>query len=131
MTMYRKRLEEKARSMAARVSAAGGLGALLALENHGPAVSATEPLRIFASGRASMGAVEFLRRYRDGIAALPPLTGPALPYLEKISQEERIIFTTLLPSMSAIKRRFPELNISEAAQATRDYCVAALTKAIG
>jgi hypothetical protein len=131
MVMYRKRLEEKARVMAARVSAAPGAGALIALENSGAAVSNTAPLRILTSGRASMGAAEFLRRYRDSIAALPPLTEPALPYLERISEEERILFTTLLPSIAAIKRRFPELSIYEAAQATREYCVEAIDRVIG
>jgi hypothetical protein len=131
MTMYRKRLEEKARSIAARVSAAAGLGPPMALENRRGAVSKSTPLRLFASGRASMGAAEFLRHYRDGIAALPALTGPALPYLESISQEENIIFTTLLPSMAAIKRRVPELSIPEAAQATREHSVEAISKVIG
>jgi hypothetical protein len=131
MAMYRKRLEEKARSLAARISAAAGMGAPIALENRGDSVGAAAPLRIFSSGRASMAAAEFLRRYRDGIAALPPLTGPALPYLEKISREENIIFTTLLPSMAAIKRRVPELSISEAARAAREYSVEAITKVIG
>jgi hypothetical protein len=90
-----------------------------------------ESLRMFAQGRASMAAVEFLRRYRDGIAALPALTGPAPFYLESISPEENIIFTTLLPSMAAIKRRRPELSIPEAAQAARDYSVEGINKVIG
>jgi hypothetical protein len=131
MVMYRKRFEEKARLMAARISAAPGTGAPIALENPGAALGNTAPLRILASGRARMGAVEFLRRYRDGIAALPPLTGPALSYLERISEEERIIFTTLLPSIAAIKRRLPELSIPDAARATRDYSVGAIDRVIG
>ena len=131
MTMYRKRLEEKARSLAARLSAAPGMGAPIALENRGSAVSNPERLRILATGRALMGAAEFLRRYRDGIAALPALTGPALSCLEGMSREEHIIFTTLLPSMAAIKRRLPELGIPEAAQAAREYSVEAINKVIG
>jgi hypothetical protein len=131
MAMYRKRLEEKARAIAARVSAIAGRGAPLTFEKRAGIVSNEAPLRIIASGRASMAAAEFLRRYRDGIAALPPLAGPALLYLEKISREENTIFTTLLPSMAAIKRRCPELSVSEAAQAARDYSVEAINKVIG
>jgi hypothetical protein len=123
LAMYRTRFEEKARSSAATVSASPGMGAPLSLERPGSAARNPAPLRLFASGRASMGAVEFLRRYRDGIAALPVLTGPAPLYLERISREESVIFTTLLPSMAAIKCRSPELTISEAAQAARDYSV--------
>jgi hypothetical protein len=130
MTMYRERLEEKALLIAARVSAAAGRGAPVALQNR-PSPAGNSPLRVFAAGRARMAAAEFLRGYRDGIAALPALTGPALPYLESISQEESLIFTTLLPSMAAIKRRAPELSIPEAAQATRDFCVEAISRVIG
>jgi uncharacterized Rossmann fold enzyme len=130
LTMYRERLEEKARSMAARVIAVAGRGAPVALE-HRPSPAGNAPLRVFASGAPRMAAAEFLRRYRDGIAALPALTGPAPPYLEKISREENIIFTTLLPSMAAIIRRAPELSIPEAAQATRDFSVEAINKVIG
>jgi hypothetical protein len=129
--MYRKRLEEKALSMTARISAVPGRGAPLELRTRRNAGSNAEPLRIFAQGRASMAAAEFLRRYRDGIAALPPLTGPAPSYLEKISAEENIIFTTLLPSLAAIKHRRPELSIPEAVRAARDYSMEAINKVIG
>ena len=131
MTMYRKRLEERARSIAVRISAAAGAGPPMALESRISAASNAAPLRIFASGRANMAAAEFLRRYRDGIAALPALTGPALSSLESFSREESIIFTTLLPSMAAIKRRVPGLSIPEAAQATRDFSMEAISKVIG
>jgi hypothetical protein len=131
MAMYRKRLEEKALGLAARVSAAAAMGAPIALENRGPLISNPEPLRILATGRARMGAVEFLRRYRDGIAALPALTDPALTCMEKMTREEHIIFTTLLPSMAAIKRRSPELGVPETAQAAREYSLEAISKVIG
>jgi hypothetical protein len=130
MTMYRERFEAKARALAARVSAVGGAGAPAAFELRA-APGSRGPFRIFASGRAGMGAAEFLRRYRDDIRALPALTGSALSYLERISREESSVFTTLLPSIAAIKHRFPKLSVSEAAQATRDFSVEAITKVIG
>jgi hypothetical protein len=130
MVVYRNRLEEKARCMSARVEAIAGMGAPLALENSGGVNSNAAPLRMFAAGRANMGAAEFLSRYRDDIRALPALTGPALPYLERISPKENIIFTTLLPTLAAIKRRFPGLNIPQTVQAARDYSVEAITKVI-
>jgi hypothetical protein len=131
LTMYRKRLEEKALSMTARISAAPGPGAPMELTPRKGFNSNPAPLRMFAQGKASMAAAEFLRRYRDDIAALPPLTGPALPYLERISAEENSIFTTLLPSLAAIKHRLPELSIPEAVQAARDYSVEAISNVIG
>jgi hypothetical protein len=131
LAMYRKRLEEKAFSMTARISAVPGRGAPLQLKTLKGFNSNMEPLRMFAHGKASMAAAEFLRRYRNGIAALPALTGPAPAYLERISREENIIFTTLLPSMAAIKRRHPDLSIPETAQTARDYSVEAIDRVIG
>jgi hypothetical protein len=131
LTLYRKRLEEKALSMAARISAPPGLGAPLELATRKGFNNNSAPLRMFAQGRASMAAEKFLRRYRDDIAALPLLTGPALPYLERISPEENIIFTTLLPSLAAIKHRRPDLSIPDAARAARDYSVEAISKVVG
>ena len=130
LALYRKRLAEKARGIAARVIVSPGAGSPLVFENRGAPAGKTGRLRLLAPGRARMGATEFLRRYLAGIAALPALTGPALSWLEGMSREERIIFTTLLPSMAALKRRAPELGIPEAAQAARDFSVEAINRVI-
>jgi hypothetical protein len=130
--MYRERLEKKAGSITARISAAPGMGAPIRLDA-GPETR-TLPchrdlggvFRLFASGKATMGAIEFLRRYRDNIEALPALSGAVQPYLTALSREENVIFTTLLPSMAAVKRRFPDLDIPEVVQAVREYCTGEL-----
>jgi hypothetical protein len=118
LTMYRRGVEEK--KLRAALFPVPGLGPPLAVRER------TEPsgeLPLFAAGRASMGAGEFLDRYRQGIRALPlPRGGPAA-YLEKLDPGEKQILTTLIPEAAAIKRRRPELNTTELLEAVQDYCI--------
>jgi hypothetical protein len=131
MVMYRQRLEDKARRSTAAITAVPGMGAPVNLEDGAPEIKAfSEPFRLFASGKARMGAGEFLRKYRDGIESLPALTGPVQPYLAALSREENTIFTTLLPSIAAIKRRGPDLDIPSGIQAVRDYSIGELDKVL-
>ncbi|GHV76120.1 hypothetical protein AGMMS49942_09410 [Spirochaetia bacterium] len=129
LTMYRTRLEDKVHritaSTAVQVSAAPGMGA--------PEIKTAAfpgPIRLFASGKALMGAGEFLRQYRDKIEALPALSGPVQVYLAALSREENTIFTTLLPSMAAIKHQAPDLNIPSVVQAVREYAIGELDKVL-
>jgi hypothetical protein len=138
LAMYRQRLEDKIRSITAsavaQISAAPGKGAPINLKARPetktasyPGVTAfPEPIRLFTSGKTSMGAREFLRQYRDNIEALPRLAGPVEPYLNALSREENTIFTTLLPSMAAIKHRTPNLYIPSVVQAVREYSIGKL-----
>jgi len=126
--MYRQRLEEKARVLNAAISAVPGMGPPLCLEqNRAPS---TTPLRIFASGRAAMGGKAFLVSYREKIAGLPVLTGGVHAYLEKLSRDEQLVFTTLLPAAAALKRREPELRLSTLMETVRQFCVSALDRVL-
>jgi hypothetical protein len=59
---------------------------------------------LFSAGPASESAASFLRRYALGLAALPPVTGQASAYLSSLGLAERDLWTTLLPSASALRR---------------------------
>jgi hypothetical protein len=127
--MYRRRLEEKVRSLFAETSAVPGLGASLVLEhNRTFARSGGTPAlpRIFTSGKAATGGKKFLFLYREKISVLPALTGGIQAYLEKLSGDERLVFTTLLPAAAALKRREPELRSSALMEAVRNFCISAL-----
>ncbi|GHV74539.1 hypothetical protein AGMMS49940_18410 [Spirochaetia bacterium] len=160
LAMYRRRLEDKVRSITAgataQVSAIPGMGAPINLEaasreDGGPETKAAPnswvtpfPVsirretpagsggvyRLFASGKASMTAREFLRQYRNNIESLPVLAGPVQPYLTALSREENTIFTTLLPSMAAIKHRLPDSDIPGVVQAVREYSIKELDKVL-
>jgi hypothetical protein len=126
--MYRRRLEEKALVLNARINAAPGLGPPLRLEQNQALNPA--PLRIFASGRPAMGGREFLSAYREKIAGLPALNEGVHAYLEKLGMDERMVFTTLLPEAAALKRREPELRSGALLEAARRFCVSALDQVL-
>jgi hypothetical protein len=141
--MYRQRLEEKARVLNAAISAVPGMGPpLLAASRQVPRLEQNSapgsarwsgnstPLRIFASGRAAMGGKAFLLSYREKIAGLPVLTGGVHAYLEKLSRDDQMVFTTLLPAAAALKRREPELCVSSLMEAVRRFCISALDRVL-
>ncbi|AEF85977.1 conserved hypothetical protein [Treponema primitia ZAS-2] len=131
MAMYRLRLEEKVRSMKARIVVVPGMGAPIRLETNTGDNRTADTLRLFSSGKAAMGALEFLAQYRAGINALPLLQGPVYSFLTGLSKEETIIFTTLLPAAAALKRSAPELDTPELFDAVKKYCVGELEKLLG
>jgi len=59
---------------------------------------------LFSAGPASESAASFLRRYAEGLSALPPVAGQASAYLSSLGPAERDLWTTLLPSASALLR---------------------------
>jgi hypothetical protein len=60
--------------------------------------------RVFAAGSAPCPAAEFLTRYAKALRALPRPTDPAIRYLGSLRDDERDLWTTLLPSASAFQR---------------------------
>ncbi|MDR2101841.1 MAG: DUF115 domain-containing protein, partial [Treponema sp.] len=127
LTMYRRGVEEK--KFRAALLPVPGLGPPLVIrKTREPAPPGELPL--FAAGKASLGAGEFLDLYRRDIRALPlPRGGPAA-YLEKLNAREKQILTTLIPEAAAIKRRRPELNTGELLEAVRDYCTGEIDRVL-
>ncbi len=61
-------------------------------------------LGLFAAGKASESAASFLRRYTREVEALPAPKENVTAYLRSLGAKERDLWTTLLPSASAIQR---------------------------
>jgi hypothetical protein len=102
LRFYRKKLEEKAAVMEARVFAAPGRGAPIATGGEKAPRAGNRVRKIFAAGRPRISADRFLEQYRNDIAALPNQA-------ENLSGREWQIFTTLLPQAAALKRQNPKL----------------------
>jgi hypothetical protein len=117
---YRERLEAKIPATGAEVIPIPGGGAPIAAArgNAGP-----RPLRIMSPGTASMEAAAFLDRYRKGIAALPSMNGKPSAYPGGLMAEDRLIFTTLLPTAAAIRSRRPGLRDGGLLEELRRYCL--------
>jgi hypothetical protein len=59
---------------------------------------------LFTAGRATESATAFLRRYAAGLEALPRPSDGLAAYLGALGAKERDLWTTLLPSASALQR---------------------------
>jgi len=81
-----------------------------------------EPIRIKREGikikHNQQSGGEFLKKYSEDIAALPPADN-ASDYINKLNEKERQIFTTLLPLAAAIKKRNASLKLHEIIEETK------------
>jgi hypothetical protein len=127
---YRIALEEKVAGMEIPVHPAPGRGAPIRIYQTGGPKKTRIP-RIFAAGPARNSAGAFLREYRTRINALPA-PGQHIPaYIARLNEEDRAVFTTLLPQAAAIKRREPGLGPAEIIEAARDYSVREIDRLTG
>jgi hypothetical protein len=124
---YREKLEAKSLSLEARLIPEEGLGPRLVT---GGGTTPGSTLRLFASGPPSMKAEEFLSRYRDGIAALPPFRKDISRYLQSLGDEEQALLTTLLPAAAALKRLNPLMEAAELLEADRLFSLAEIDRVL-
>ncbi|MDR3160739.1 MAG: DUF115 domain-containing protein [Spirochaetaceae bacterium] len=125
---YRERLEEKARA----------LGTVAAIPGGGPPLNLspekTPPdrglFRCFAAGAPAMTAAEFLRDYREKLAALPPFSRGISRTLGELGEAERLTLTTLLPAGAAFKGRRPDLKAAAALEEARSFCLEELRRVL-
>jgi hypothetical protein len=124
---YRRRLEEKSLTLEARLIPKEGMGPLLV--TGGGTVSA-RTLRLFSPGPPRMKAKEFLSRYRDAIAALPPFGRDISRYLQSLEDEAYTLLTTLLPATAALKRRNPRMEAAELLEAGRVFSLTEIDRVL-
>ncbi|MCL2067207.1 MAG: DUF115 domain-containing protein [Treponema sp.] len=106
LRFYRKALEAKAESMAAEVIAAEGIGAPLNLRKGKQLNAGMNIIDQFSAGTAGQSSTEFLRQYRNAIAALPSFAHNNLDnYYRSLKEADRQVFTTLLPLAAALNHR--------------------------
>ncbi len=109
---YRQRLEGFAATLSAELVPVRGRGVEIRVP---AAYSGVRPepsrLSLFAPGRASCSAREFLETYRDGLAGLPELAPPSILTLRGLPPERQDLWTTLLPAAAALRRGLGETQI--------------------
>jgi hypothetical protein len=88
--------------------------------------------RVFAAGSAPCPAAEFLKRYAKDLGALPAPRDPAIPYLGSLGNEERDLWTTLLPAASAFQREAGPGGMDAALllELTRDWAIRTVEEAL-
>ncbi|MCL2374186.1 MAG: DUF115 domain-containing protein [Treponema sp.] len=129
LQFYRQRLEEKSGIMEAGIIPAASLGAPVTLAPRGNA--RRRELKIFSSGKPAMGSAEFLRFYRDEIAALGEPGRNAAQYFASLKGEALAVFATILPAAAAIKQRRPQADFRELFTETREHCLSEISLLLG
>jgi hypothetical protein len=86
--------------------------------------------RIFSSGRSSGSWRGFLRDYRKKIALLPKASNPVIKYLLSLSQEDRNLWTTLLPVTAVVRKSLEEEkpDAPELLEITRSWALEAVDR---
>ena len=121
LKFYRERLEEKSGNMEAALIPVDGLGAPIRLKQ-GKNLR-QRGLKIFSSGKAAMASGDFLRLYRNEIAALSVPGKNTAEYLASLKNEAQAVFATILPATAALKKRQPQADFRELFEETRAYCL--------
>jgi hypothetical protein len=110
---YRRRLEAFASTLSAHLEPVRGNGVEIHIETPAkPTPRGASSFTLFAPGRASCTALEFLEGYRDGLASLPELDPPSSLHLRRLAPGDQDIWTTLLPTAAALRRGFGDRSIS-------------------
>jgi hypothetical protein len=104
LELYRRRLEAYARTVPARLSVLAG--ATVALDLPERPAAAGSPRRLEAGPAAGHWRV-FLETYASGLRDLPEPVSPASSYYLRLGDEQRALWTTLLPAAAALRESFP------------------------
>ena len=128
LRFYRQRLEEKSADLEAALIPVDGLGARISSARKAP--PQRRALKIFSSGKPAMESAEFLRLYRNEIAALREPGKNAAEYLATLKGEAQAVFSTILPVIAAIKQRHPQEDFRELFALTRAHCLGEIDSVI-
>ena len=126
---YRERLEEKSSRLEAELIPVNSLGAPLYLRQAGG--KRQRSLKMFSSGKTAMESGEFLRLYRNEIAALNEPGKNTAEYLASLKGEAQAVFATILPTAAAIKQRHPQADFRELFEQARTYCLGKIDSLLG
>ncbi len=104
MISYKERLEETANKLPARIIPVKGKGEPIHVPAN-PSISSSFTPRLLAAGVPSSSWQEFLTSYLHKTKALPDPSNPVISYLDSLSQDQRNLWTTLLPITAVLRRR--------------------------
>jgi hypothetical protein len=101
---YKSRLESLLAGSESRIIQLPGRGLPLQLPTP-PAAGRHGTGRIMAAGAPLVPWRSFLERYLEGLRALPEPEPPLSRYLQKLPEEQRALWLTLLPAAAALRER--------------------------
>ena len=120
LKFYRQKLEEKCQVSDFSLIPQEGLGAPIMVSNINKGIKVYKS--DYSPKAAATSAENLLLHVKNSIQSLPqPMKD--FNYLQLLTDDERIIFNTILPVAATLKRRFPLLNTNDLVERTREYCV--------
>jgi hypothetical protein len=132
MISYKERLENASRFLTAELIPVRGLGEPILVQRHNRRPPVGGP-RIFSSGATSGPWRTFLASYREKLRALPPPKNPVMNYIFSLSQEERNLWTTILPVTATFlkSRKEKKGNVPELLESTRRWTLETVDRFLG
>jgi len=129
LRFYRKKLEEKISAMKAEVICAQGFGApVCKITNAKCGINDEE--WITGSGEPGIrSGIEFLKLYKNDILELPVLKDGE-EYFNLLDDKQKMVFTTFLPYMAAVKKRNPELKQKDLIETVKQNCAAEIDRVL-
>jgi len=115
MISYKKRLEDAAAGISARLIPEPGLGVPLKVRNTHPLNRTSHISRFFSAGSPECSWKKFLQTYRSGLADLPKPGDPLASYFESLSPAQRDLWTTLFPTAAVFRRNIGKNSLPGAA----------------
>jgi hypothetical protein len=122
LNFYREKLREKAGSMGANLIQVKGLGAPLNIKN-GKKAEFAKSQNSFSYGKARTSNREFLTSYKKRISGFEKLENNAALFLSSLEEEDRRVFTTILPLAAALKHRNSYCGYSELIEGVKAHCI--------
>lgn len=130
LTQYRIKLEERARVSPTNIIPVAGSGAPIRANTPRASFPFDNTIKIFAGGRTLQSAASFLRDYRGQILELPLPKDGIGQYLYKLNPQQRMVWTTLLPSAAALKQREARISARELIACVKETCAAEISRVL-
>lgn len=125
MISYKERLENASRLLKAELVPVRGLGERIVVREEDKHRTFAPSPQLFSSGKSAGPWKEFLSFYLAGLKALPKPANPVLNYLFSLTQEERNLWTTILPVTAVLRKvsRDMKPNAAEILEQAREWTV--------
>ena len=123
---YRKKLEILSGTLQTTLNVMAGNGAPIQVRaQNRMQFSNIRP--VFASGEAVQSGTAFLQYYSDRIQGLPEFEGTLPQYLQQLNENDRDVFTTLLPLAAFIRQKNHGISLRDLIQAVKIQAIDQIT----
>ena len=123
---YRKKLEILSGTLQATLNVMAGNGAPIQVRTQSK-IRFPNIRPVFATGEAVQSGTTFLQCYSDKIQELPELEGTLPQYLQQLNENNRDVFTTLLPLAAFIRQKNHDISVRDLIRTVKEQAVDQIT----